>query len=154
MIRRRVNKLAIAVGILLAITGGALAYLLATGSGSGSGSAQVTLSAVTVTDLSATQSMLPTGAATGDIHVKLSNGNSSSVHINSLVLDTSQGTSGFSSNASSCALSFASQTNGGNGWTISANSNVSVDLVNSVTMGTSAATSCQGQSFSVYLKAS
>jgi hypothetical protein len=76
------------------------------------------------------------------------------VHINSLAIDTSQGSSGFSANAASCALSFATQTNGGNGWTIAPNSStLAIDLTSSVTMGTSAASGCQGQTFTVYLKA-
>jgi hypothetical protein len=155
MRKRRLIKSFVSVVAVLGVTAGAaIAYLASTGSGSGSGSAQVTLSAVTVTTTTGTQSLLPTGSATGDVVVTLHNGNSSSIHINALSLDTAQGSSGFSSNAASCALSFTTQSNGGNGWTIPANSSTaSIDLTNSVTMGTGAASSCQGQTFTVYLKA-
>ncbi len=151
--RRLIFRIGLPCLIVLAAGSGASAYLSSHGSGTGNGSVTVALSNLTVTGNTATQSLLPTGSATGDVNVTLNNGNSSRIHINSLALDTSQGVSGFSANASACALSFASQTNGGNGWTISANGSVSVDLTGSVTMGTGAANSCQGQTFTVYLKA-
>lgn len=146
-------KLIASVLVLLAVAGGATAYLSSTGSGSATGSTSIMLGNVTVTGGLASQSLLPTGTPTGDLNVTLTNGNATRVHINSLVLDTSQGTNGFSSSGATCGLSFASQSNGGSGWTIPANGSVSVDLSNSVTMGTSAPSSCQGQSFTVYLKA-
>ncbi|HET9720570.1 MAG TPA: hypothetical protein VFP55_10865 [Solirubrobacteraceae bacterium] len=111
------------------------------------------LTNLTVTGDTDTQSLLPTGTATGDVNVTLLNGNSAPVHINTLALDTSQGTAGFSANASGCSLSFAAQSNAGNGWTVPANGSLSVDLTGSVTMGTGAGGGCQGQSFTVYLKA-
>jgi hypothetical protein len=154
MSRRRLAKLILPVAAVLALASAASAYLTTIGSGAGSGSVNVRLSAITVTGATATQSMLPTGSPTGDLNVTLNNGNSSSVHISSLALDTTQGSSGFSANAGGCALSFTTQNNGGSGWTIPANGMLPVDLTNSVTMGTTAATSCQGQSFNVHLKAS
>jgi hypothetical protein len=138
---------------VLVSAGAAGAYLSSSGSGSATASTSVALSNVTVTGAATTQSLLPTGTPTGDVNVTLTNLNSARVHINSLVLDTSQGTAGFSASASACALSFAGQSNGGSGWTIPANGTLSVDLTNSVTMGTGAASTCQGQSFTVYLKA-
>jgi hypothetical protein len=153
--RRPIKIIASVLAIVTLTAGAAIAYLRSTGSGSGSGGAQVMLNAVTVTTTTGTQSLLPTGSPTGDVDVTLHNGNSSSVHISALSLDPAQGSSGFSSNATSCALSFTTQTNGGNGWTIPANSSTAaLDLTNSVTMGTTAASSCQGQTFTVYLKAS
>lgn len=154
--KRRSLKLASATALVAGtLAAGALAYFTSPGSGSGTGAASVTLNAVTVTASTGTQSLLPTGSATGDVDVTLNNGNTSPIHIGSLTLDTSQGTSGFSANASNCALSFTTQSNGGTGWTIPASSSTaSIDLTNSVTMGTSAASSCQGQTFTVYLKAS
>jgi hypothetical protein len=145
----------LAIIAVLVVAGAAFAYLKASGSGSGSGGTNITVSAVTVTTGTNTQSLLPTGSPTGDLNVTLHNSNSSPVHINSLALDTSQGSgTGFGSNATGCALSFTSQNNAGSGWTIAASSTVSIDLTGSVTMGTTAASSCQGLSFSVYLKAS
>ncbi len=151
--KRRLPQLVLPLLAVLAMAGGASAVLSSSGAGTGGGSVPITLGNVTVTGGSATQSLLPTGTATGDVNVTLNNGNAARVHLNSLKLDTTQGTGGFSANASACALSFATQTNGGNGWTIPANSSLSVDLTNSVTMGTSAAGSCQGLSFTVYLTA-
>ena len=153
MTNRRLIKMVLPIAALLAIAATASAFFAPAGSGSGTGGTNVTLGAVTITAGTATQGLLPTGAATGDLNVTLNNGNSSSIRINSLALDTSQGTAGFGANAASCALSFAGQSNGGNGWTVAANASLSVDLTNSLTMGTTAASSCQGQSFTVYLKA-
>jgi hypothetical protein len=151
--RRLLVKLSVAAIALLAASGGAMAYLSSTGSGSSTGSTPIALSNITITGGTATQSLLPAGTPTGDVNVTLNNSNSSPVHIDSLLLDTSQGTNGFSSNASACALSFASQSNGGSGWTVPAQGSLAVDLTSSVTMGTSAASSCQGQTFTVYVKA-
>ena len=91
--------------------------------------------------------------ATGDLRATITNPNPSRVRIGQLQLDTSQGTGGFSANAANCALSFASQNNGGNGWTIAGSGTLTIDLQSSLTMGTSAASSCQNQTFTVYLKA-
>jgi hypothetical protein len=136
----------------LCLAGGALAYFTATGSGSGSGGATLTLQPVTIAAGSGnTQTLLPTGAPSGDLRATISNSNNSSVHIGSLLLDSSQGSSGFSTNAASCALSFATQNNNGSGWTIPAGGQLSVDLTNSLTMGTTAVNSCQNQTFTVYL---
>jgi hypothetical protein len=152
--KRTMRRLLLTIGAMLALAGGALAYFTATGSGASTASANITLSAVTVTGATGTQSLLPTGSPTGDLNVILHNGNAGRIHLSSLVLDTSQGTSGFSANAASCALSFATQNNTGSGWTIAAGGSLPVDLTSSVTMGTTAASSCQGQTFTVYLKAS
>ncbi len=152
--RRALIKGTVTILAVLALAGGALAYFTSTGSGAASGDTSISLSGVTVTGTTGTESLLPTGTATGDINLTLTNPNSSSVHINSLALDTGQGVGGFSANAGSCALSFATQTNGGNGWTISDGGSLPLDLTGSVTMGTSAASSCQGQTFTVHLRAS
>ncbi len=154
IVKRRLVQVCLPFVATLGFAGGAAAYLTSLGSGLGPGGVAVTLSAVTATGGTATQSLLPTGSPTGDVAATLNNGNSSRVHVGSLSLDTSQGAGGFSSNAAGCALSFTTQTNSGNGWTISANGSVAVDLTGSVTMGTGAASTCQGQSFTVYLTAS
>lgn len=149
----RLAQFGVAAVACLAFAGGASAYLASGGSGSGTGRVSMSLSSLIVSGGTDTQSLLPTGTATGDVAATLVNGNSARVHVASLALDTSQGTGGFSSNAAPCALSFATQTNGGSGWTVPANGSLTIDLVGSVTMGTSAASSCQGQNFTVYLKA-
>jgi hypothetical protein len=151
--RRRLVSIIIAGIAAVVVTGTALAYFTTSGSGSGSGSANVTLGAVTIAAATApSQALLPTGSASGDVKATITNPNTSSTHILSLSLDTTQGTGGFSPNASSCALSFATQTNGGNGWTIAASSPSTIDLTSSLTMGAAAANTCQGQTFTVYLK--
>jgi hypothetical protein len=139
--------------VVAAVTATAWASLTGHGSGSGSGTAVVGLQSVTIAATTGTtQTLLPTGSATGDIRATITNPNTSRVHLTSLSLDTSQATSGFSANASACALGLTTQTNGGNGWTIPASSQITVDLTSSLTMGTAAANTCQGQTFTVYLK--
>lgn len=153
MSRRRLFTFLLPIAATLALAGGAWAYFNSTGSGSGSGTVSTTTQPVTIAAATGnTQFLLPTGAPTGDVDATITNPNSSSVHIGSLSLDTTQGTNGFSSNASSCALTFTTQTNGGSGWTIPASGQLTVDMTSALTMGTSAASSCQGQTFSAYLK--
>jgi hypothetical protein len=153
MSRRRTFTAVVTLVVVFAVTATAWASLTAHGSGSGSGTAAVSLQSVTIAATSGTtQTLLPTGSATGDVKATITNPNTSSVHLTSLSLDTSQGTSGFSVNASACALSLTAQTNGGNGWTVPASSQITVDLTSSLTMGPAAANSCQGQTFTVYVK--
>jgi hypothetical protein len=154
---RLIAPIAAMLTLALGLALGASAYLTATGSGSGGGGVNVTVQPVQVAAASPnTQSLLPTGVASGDVKATIANPNSFPVHIASLSLDTGQGSSGFSANAVSCALSFATQSNGGNGWTIPASGQsgnpLTIDLTSSLTMGTSAANSCQGVTFTVYLK--
>lgn len=152
MSKRLANKLLVTIIATLSLAGGALAYFAGTGSGSGAGSASATVQPVTIAAASGnTQALLPTGTSGGDVTATITNPNSSSVHIGTLALDTSQGSSGFSANAAGCALSFANQTNRGSGWTIPAAGHLSVDLTDSLTMGTTAANRCQNQTFDVYL---
>ncbi len=154
MRRRRSVVLALLLLTALAVAGGAGAYLSSQGAGASTGSTDITLGQLTITSATATQGLLPTGTASGDVNVVVHNGNAGPVHVNSIALDSSEGSSGFSANAAGCQLSFSTQTNGGDGWTIGADSSLSVDLTDSVTMGTGAASSCQGQSFTVYLETS
>jgi hypothetical protein len=155
MIARRPLAIGLAILIVLVAAVGAWAFLPSTGSGSGTGSASSTVQPVTISSATATSSLIPTGTASGDVNASVNNPNSFSVHISQITLDTtaSSGTNGFSSNAATCALSFAPQDNGGAGWTL-APGDTSIDLTGSLTMGTAAANSCQGQSFTVYLAAS
>jgi hypothetical protein len=138
--------------LALVMTTGAFAWWASAGTGSGS-AANGTPSALTITAQSPSQSLLPTGAATGDVQLTIANPNSYSVHVNQLALNPAQGIAGFSANATGCALSFATQNNAGAGWTIAPGS-TSVSLPSSVTMGTAAASICQGATFDIYLAAS
>ena len=132
---------------------GALAFWQAGGTGAGQAAALAGPSAVTITGGTAAQSLLPTGAPSGDVSARLTNPNPFSVRIRSLALDTAQGNSGFSTNAVGCALSFATQDNAGAGWTVPAGGTLTLSLADSMTMGTGAATACQGRTFSVYMRA-
>lgn len=155
--RGRLTRLLLTAGLVLAVAGSASAYLDAAGSGAGAGTVSASVQPVEVNAASPnSEALLPTGMASGDVKATIANPNSSPVHISSLSLDTSQGSSGFSTNAGSCALSFTTQTNGGEGWTIPASGQpgdpLTIDLEGSLTMGTSAANACQSQTFTVYLK--
>jgi hypothetical protein len=145
--------------VVLALAGAAAAYFTSTGSGSASG-ATGTSQNVTLSNATPTAQLYPGGSA--DISLTVSNPNPFLAHLNSLVLDTSQGTGGFSVDAghSGCAvstLSFTSQSNGGTGWDVPpkvgvTNGTLSLDLPNAVSMGTGAANACQGATFTVFLK--
>jgi hypothetical protein len=148
--------------LLLAVVAAssALAYWTATGSGSGVGAAG-TSQAVTLSAGTPTSPVYPGGH--GDVALTIDNPNPFRVHVGSLSLATSQGTGGFQVDAghSGCntsTLSFATQTNGGAGWSVaprvgSTHGVLSVDLADAVTMGTTAASACQGATFDVYLSA-
>lgn len=147
-----IRRLAIALTSLAVFAGAALGFWTAAGDGAGSaGSASV--DPVTITAAATTQSLLPTGAATGDVDATITNPNAFPVHVPQLALDTTQGDAGFD-DGGLCALSYATQDNGGAGWTIPAGGSVTVSLTDSMAMGTAAANSCQGQTFTVYLRAS
>jgi hypothetical protein len=147
--------LLLAAAIVLVLAAGAVAYLKTSGSGTGtSGGANGSASPVTISATTGnTSSLLPTGSASGDVMASVSNPNNFSVHIAQLSSDTGAGSSGFSANAANCILTFTAQTNGGSGWTIPATSSTTLDLRSSIAMGTTAASSCQGQTFTAYLKA-
>jgi hypothetical protein len=97
------------------------------------------------------------------VALTVSNPNTSPAHIGSLVLDTTQGTSGMAVDAghSACAvamLSFATQTNGGAGWTVPAkvggvNGTLAATLSRALSMSVDAAAACQGATITVFLSA-
>jgi hypothetical protein len=146
--------------IAVATQGPASALWHAVGLGSGS-AATGTVVAVTLSPGTPTNALSPGGRA--GIVLKVSNPNPSAVAIGSLVLDTSQGAGGFAVDAghAGCALSalsFATQTNGGAGWTVSprvgtVNGVLPITLTNALTMTVGAADACQGGSFTIYLAA-
>jgi hypothetical protein len=157
-LRRGRAKLLLAIVAALVVAGGAAAYLLVGGSGSGSANAG-TAQQVTITAGTPSTPLYP--GDSGDVAAVISNPNSASVKINSLVLDTSQGTSGYSVDGghSGCTnlstiLTYTSQNNSGSGWLVPANpSNFTIDLSEAISMSTSAVSACQGATFTVYLKA-
>jgi hypothetical protein len=139
------------------ILGGPAGGRWSPGSATGAGNALVGTAALVAISTGTTTSVLyPTGAAGGDVALRLTNPNAASVRISRLVLDTSRGTGGFAVDSGHAActppsLVYATQTNGGLGWTVPAFGSLDVHLANAVTLATSAPSACQGASFSVYL---
>jgi hypothetical protein len=133
-----------------------------TTTGSGSGPSQLgTTQPVMIAAGTPSAQLYPGGSS--DVSVSISNPNPIRVHIGSLSLDPTQGSSGFAvdTSHSGCGLStlsFTTQTNGGGGWFVpakvgSTNGVLNIDLTSAIAMGTGAANACQGASFSVYLQA-
>jgi hypothetical protein len=157
------RRLAATAGVLIAticIGGMALAYWRTSGTGSGAATTGVAV-AVTLSPGTPALTLYPGGAA--DVTLIVSNANRTAVLVGSLVLDPTQGTSGFGVDAahSACAtsaLSFTTQTNGGAGWLVPAktgitNGALAIDLPDSLTMNVGAVDACQGAQFAVYLVA-
>jgi hypothetical protein len=154
--RRRLLGLVVCAAIvgLVAVTA-AGAYWTLRGSGSGSVSIE-TVASVILTPGSATTELYP--GMSGDVAVSISNGNTFRAFVGSLVLDTSQGTNGFSvvggqPGCDPAALSYTVQTNGGVGWFVPAGGTLDLDLANAIDLGTGAASECQSAVFVVYLLA-
>ncbi len=151
----RWGKALIAAIAVVAVGGSALAYYTSAGSGSGSASvgspAELTITAVTPT----AGALYPGGA--GEIAATISNPNTFTVRVNSLVL----GSGGISADGghSACdtsALHYTTQTNAGAGWTIparvgSTDGSLDVHLADAISMDTDAANECQGATFAVSL---
>jgi hypothetical protein len=135
----------------VAICATAAAFLLSTGSGTANGSVTASTT-VTISGGTTTQTLIPSTSATGDVVATIQNTSNSPLHVGSLVLDVLRGTGGYSSNAAACAVTYTPQSNDGSGWTIAAGATSALDLTNSVTMGTTAPSSCQGQTFTIFLK--
>jgi hypothetical protein len=160
--RRRGTRVALVLTLAAVISGSALAYFTTTGSGAAT--ARVgTAATVSILPATPTTYLYPGGSA--DVAATFDNATDTVGHVPSLVLDTSQGTNGFSvdSGHSGCdvsTLSFTStpQNHGGAGWDVPAKSGsddgtLPVTLTNAVSMGVGAANACQGAQFKVYLKA-
>lgn len=164
MMRPRTPRRMLTAGLLvilaLPVGGAAFGYWRGSGSGTGSGTTGTTLD-VTLTPMAVTAALHPGGEA--NVRLTVTNPNPHPVQIGSLALDPGQGTGGFGVDAehSGCVLStlsFATQTNGGAGWTAPAkvgavNGTLAVTLTNALIMDEDAANACQGATFSVYLAA-
>ncbi len=147
------------IGVLL-LNGGAQAFWSGGGSGTGTGGSG-TVQAVTLSPGTISGGLQPGGQR--DVVLTVSNPNLAEVSVRSLALDTSQGTNGYSVDAghSGCnvnALSLATQTNGGAGWTIpkkigAVNGTLSVTLTNALSMSAGASNACQGATFTVFVAA-
>jgi hypothetical protein len=162
--RRRLSavlSIPLVVAICAATAGVAAAYW--SGPGNGTGSA-LTANAEDLTVSSGTPADFLSPGAQAAVVLTVSNPNPTAVHIASLERDTTRGTGGFAvdSGHSGCALStlsFTTQTNTGAGWTVpmrtgGTDGTLSLTLVNAVSMAASAANSCQGALFTVYLRTS
>jgi hypothetical protein len=150
--RAAIAVVAVAAAVL---AGSAAGRWSASGSGTGSTSAG-SAAVVTLSPGPPSGALFPGQSA--DVAVSIANPNAHRVFVGSLVLDTVQGTGGFAVDAghAGCdlaALSYATQTNGGAGWFVAAGSSLDLQLSNAVSLGTGAASACQGASFTVYLRA-
>jgi hypothetical protein len=145
-----------AVVVLAAATAtAAVAYWTTRGSGSGSITAE-TVASVTLSPGTATTDLYP--GTSGDVAVSVANGNTYRAYIGSLVLNTGAGTNGVSvdgahSGCDPAALSYTAQSNGGAGWFVAASATLDLDLANAVALDTTAASACQGATFTLYLAA-
>jgi hypothetical protein len=160
--RRRLIVLAVAVVALVVVPLGGIAYAYwtKTGAGAGNGS-NATAVAITLSPGTPTAALYPGGLTS--VVLTATNTNTSAVRIGSLALDTARGTGGFAvdaghSGCSVAALSYTTQTNGGNGWDVPAkvgavDGTLAITLASSLAMSTSAANACQGATFTVYLVA-
>lgn len=160
--RRSVRRTRLlAAGCIAALAGGlglaGTAFAYFSGAGNGSGSAGTgNVQAVVLSPATVASQIYPGGLST--VAVTVTNPNPGRVRVLSLALDTTQGTGGFTVDAShsSCSLSslsYVTQTNGGSGWTVQGGGSSSVALVNALSMSANAPSACQGASFTVYLKA-
>jgi hypothetical protein len=143
-----------AVVAVLAVAGAAVAYWGSTG-GVSAAATSATTSALTLSPATPAAQLYPGGQAA--VMLTVTNPNSVSITVESLVRDTTQGSNGFGVDGahSGCdlgALSFTTQTNGGAGWTVAANGSLAITLSGALSMTTSAANACQGAAFTVYLK--
>jgi hypothetical protein len=152
-VRRRtaIAIVAIAAGVL---AGGAAAFWLAFGSGT-TGSQAGNVTALTLSSGTAITPLFPAGTA--DVGVSIQNTNPTRIFVGSLLLDTSQGSGGFGvdgghSGCNLAALSYTTQTNGGAGWFIAANSTRTLDLAGAAALAATAVSACQGAQVSIYLK--
>jgi hypothetical protein len=150
---RRLARITTVVAATFALAGSAYGYWSASGAGASTVTTGSSIAALQLAPASVSQRLLPTGTATGEVSATVTNPNAFAVHVAQLSLDATNGTAGFSANAAVCALSFAAQDNGGAGWSF-APGNTSLSLASSITMGTGAASACQGRTFTLYLVAS
>ena len=145
-------------GVLALLLGGvAVAHWLGMGTGSGSAGTGTGL-ALTLSPGSTTTQLLPGGSA--DVAVTVTNPNTYAAKISALQLATGQGSGGYAvdSGHSGCGLSVLTFTASSTGWTVPArsgatNGSLAITLPGALAMSSSAASACQGATFSTYLTA-
>lgn len=153
--RRSLVVVAAVVLVTVATVTGATAYWRGAGIGTGTASTG-TAQPVTLSPGTAAAQLYPGGQAA--VSLTISNPGPASVRVESLGLDTGQGSGGFAVDAghSTCNLSVLSvtaQTNGGAGWAVPGGGSSAVTLPNAISMSMSALSACQGASLTVYLRA-
>lgn len=145
-------------GVLALLLGGvAVAYWRGPGTGGASATTGTSL-ALTLSPGSTTTALLPGGSA--DVALTVSNPNTFAAKISALQLATGQGSGGYAVDGghSGCGLSVLTYTASSTGWTVPArsgatNGSLSIDLPAALAMSSSAASACQGATFSIYLTA-
>ncbi|AGL14071.1 hypothetical protein [Actinoplanes sp. N902-109] len=148
-------KRAVLAGFLAALLASGAAYGYWSSAGTGSGAARSgTAVALTLSPGAPASQLYPGSSA--DVAVTIANPNTFPVRVERIYLDSTQGSTGFSVDSahSGCpvgALSFTTQTNGGTGWTVATAGSLDVHLTGALTMATTAANTCQGATFRVYL---
>jgi len=157
-VRRPPRAAVLALAILAALGVAATVGAFWSGPGSGTGTLPAeSVAAVTLVPGTATTELYP--GTSGDVAVSIVNDNTYRVYVGSLVLDTTQGTGGFSVTGGQpgcdpSALSYTAQSNSGAGWFVPAGSTLALDLANAIALDTTAASACQDATFVVYLVAS
>jgi hypothetical protein len=149
-------KIGVATLAALVVAGGAMAYYTASGSGSGGATVGGSPAELTITASTPTTGLLYPGSS-GEVDATISNPNTFTVRVNSLVLAGAgiAADSGHSA-CDASALHYTTQTNSGSGWTIparvgSTDGSLDIQLAGAISMDIDAANECQGANFSVYL---
>jgi hypothetical protein len=148
---RSISALVPAVLAFLALAATSWAYFGSIGSGSGSGSADVSRVVTIGAGTTPNATLLPTGQPTGMLSVSIQNATAGALRVDSLQLNTALGNGGYSPDAVTCKLAYTTQSVER---TISAATTEQISLQGAVTMGADAPATCQGKTFTIYLKAS
>jgi hypothetical protein len=158
--RRRGVPVLAGVAATLVVVCNAFGFWTAIGHGTASGDATGGL-AITVSPGTPAWRLYPGGQT--DVALEIANPNPYVVHLGSFSLDTGQGDGGFDVDGAhgacpASALAFATQSNGGAGWSVgprvgSTDGSLAIDLSSALGMSMGAADGCQGASFTVYLVA-
>ena len=146
------TKRIVAVAASLALVSGVgVAYAAWTANGTGTGEAASRAGQdLVVTPALTTDTLYPTG--TSDVGVNIDNPNEYAVHVSSLTL-TSTGITASNEDCNVSTVTYTTQDNGGDGWTIAGGDDVTLDLADAVAMSNDANDDCQSNTFTVNLQA-
>ena len=149
MRKRSISTLVTTVVAFLALAATSVAYFSSIGSGSASGASNVSRVVTIAAGTTPDATLLPTGQPTGTLSVSIQNATTGPLRVESLVLNTALGVNGYSTDAVACKLSY---TTSSVARTIAAGTTEQINLLDAVTMGADAPASCQGKTFTIYLK--